>query len=134
MSINVTKKKIIAVHVKKAKDPSQKEHARFYPQLNGLRFIFIFFVLLHHWGPETIFKVTRIGWLGVDLFFVLSGFLIGEILIIENERKKNKLLGIKNLYYSACPAHISSLLHYNYRLQLIGYFGRNCSLEFNLLK
>lgn len=65
---------------------AKKENLRFYPQLNGLRFIFIFMVLLHHWGPQNLFEQYRIGWTGVDLFFVLSGFLIGEILLIEKER------------------------------------------------
>lgn len=67
-----------------------------YPQLNGLRFVFIFLVLLHHWGPQKIFEQYRTGWLGVDLFFVLSGFLIGEILLLEKAKTRSRLGSIKN--------------------------------------
>ena len=69
---------------------------RFYPQLNGLRFVFIFMVMLHHWGPQTLFEQYRLGWVGVDLFYVLSGFLIGEILLREKEHTINRGTSIRN--------------------------------------
>lgn len=69
----------------------------FYPQLNGLRFVFIFMVLLHHWASvNNVFQQYRIGWVGVDLFYVLSGFLIGEILLREKEATESKGLSIRN--------------------------------------
>src|SRR5579862_3933356 len=56
------------------------------PELDGLRGIAIVGVILFHLGlrirlPETLAALSRYGWTGVDLFFVLSGFLIGGILI-----------------------------------------------------
>lgn len=60
------------------------------PALDGLRGIAILLVLLCHslFGMETgsrllakILAVGRLSWSGVDLFFVLSGFLIGGILL-----------------------------------------------------
>lgn len=45
------------------------------PELDGLRGLAIAMVLMYHYGGWDW------GWTGVDLFFVLSGFLIGGILI-----------------------------------------------------
>jgi peptidoglycan/LPS O-acetylase OafA/YrhL len=51
--------------------------------LDTLRALAIVVVMLYHltiFGelPESILPVTYHGWMGVDLFFVLSGFLIGQ--------------------------------------------------------
>ncbi len=67
----------------------------YFPNLNGIRFIAAFLVIIHHieqfkslmfispnyWG--TIPFITIIGKLGVILFFVLSGFLITYLLLSE---------------------------------------------------
>jgi peptidoglycan/LPS O-acetylase OafA/YrhL len=58
------------------------------PVLDGMRGIAVLCVMVLHFtlvdavtGTERIFfDVARVGWVGVDLFFVLSGFLITGIL------------------------------------------------------
>jgi peptidoglycan/LPS O-acetylase OafA/YrhL len=53
----------------------------FYPALDGLRAIAFLAVFLSHYGPVvSTWAPLRGGWIGVDIFFVLSGFLITGIL------------------------------------------------------
>jgi peptidoglycan/LPS O-acetylase OafA/YrhL len=60
------------------------------PALDGLRGVAVLAVLVFHlahidgeggWVERVLLGATRAGWAGVDLFFVLSGFLITGILL-----------------------------------------------------
>ncbi len=62
------------------------------PALDGLRGLAVLLVLMHHFGRggqvdyprfagKVFFSIATLGWVGVDLFFVLSGFLITGILV-----------------------------------------------------
>jgi peptidoglycan/LPS O-acetylase OafA/YrhL len=51
------------------------------PQLDGLRAIAVLAVCWHHWTPRRYHLGLNWGATGVDLFFVLSGFLITGILL-----------------------------------------------------
>jgi peptidoglycan/LPS O-acetylase OafA/YrhL len=57
----------------------------FYPQLDGLRAVSVFLVLMTHMQdlslPAALAWISLFGWVGVDAFFVLSGFLITSILL-----------------------------------------------------
>lgn len=74
------------------------------PQLDGIRGLAIILVILfHYWGNIPIFSF---GWCGVDLFFVLSGYLITSRLIALQQQKNplkkfyiNRALRILPLYY-----------------------------------
>jgi peptidoglycan/LPS O-acetylase OafA/YrhL len=72
-----------------------------YPQLDGLRGIAILMVVEYHyhllsslldWASgrlsDYVGPLLTLGWTGVDLFFVLSGFLIGGILL-DNKQASN---------------------------------------------
>jgi len=72
-------------------------------ELDGVRGIAVLLVVLFHCFPGPL---TGIGWIGVDLFFVLSGFLITGILIDSKGNNKyyvnfigRRILRIFPLYY-----------------------------------
>jgi peptidoglycan/LPS O-acetylase OafA/YrhL len=81
------------------------------PQLDAVRGLAVLMVLLHNTGRYPSLHLGLIadnGWMGVDLFFVLSGFLITGILVntknSEGYFKKfyaRRCLRIWPLYYSA---------------------------------
>jgi len=57
------------------------ERGSYLPQLDGLRTLAVFLVMVHHWMPKSITRGIHWGGVGVDLFFCLSGFLITGILL-----------------------------------------------------
>jgi peptidoglycan/LPS O-acetylase OafA/YrhL len=85
-------------------------------QIDGLRGIAILLVVLFHYAmshhsfddrhPGLFLQISQVGWMGVDLFFVLSGFLITGILL-ETKSQPNyfrnflvrRFLRIWPLYY-----------------------------------
>lgn len=86
---------------------SSKENSLFFPNLNGIRFIAAFWVIVHHveqfkekFGYDNQLFYTRfirlIGPLSVFSFFVLSGFLITSLLLVEKERTNT--INIKSFY------------------------------------
>lgn len=97
---------------------------RYYPEIDGLRALAVLMVIYFHSslmvGPERstadaaafwdagwlYYEFTMIGWCGVDLFFVISGFLITGILMDTANQEKcfrnfyiRRTLRIFPLYY-----------------------------------
>lgn len=73
----------------------------FYHQLEGFRGIAILLVLISHfivihYFPKLI--PLNLGFLGVNLFFVLSGFLITEILLKESRSGQSRKVILKNFF------------------------------------
>lgn len=92
----------------------------YYPSLDGLRFFGFLLVFLHHVyqttytdNPVGNFFVTIFrtnGWVGVDLFLILSGFLVTTLLLKEKihhgsfsikDFQRRRILRIWPLYYLA---------------------------------
>lgn len=60
--------------------------------LDGVRAIAILLVMAFHFG------IIRFGWMGVQLFFVLSGFLISSILLKEKEKPSPLIERLKKFW------------------------------------
>ena len=75
--------------------------------INGLRAIAVISVVLYHAGYESFSG----GWLGVDMFFVISGFLISNIIISE---LNTETFSFKRFYLNRAkrilPALISTIV------------------------
>ena len=71
---------------------TQDENARpsYRPSLDGIRGVAVLMVMAHHAG------LARGGFLGVDAFFVLSGYLITALLMQERERTGS--ISLRNFY------------------------------------
>ena len=71
------------------------------PELDGLRGIAIILVVTLHIAEQTkiyfLMKAFAPGWIGVDLFFVLSGFLITSILLQSISRWETLLHEASNV-------------------------------------
>ncbi|MFN8260773.1 MAG: acyltransferase [Chitinophagales bacterium] len=81
-----------------------QNHHKHIPHLDGIRGMSILLVMASHFFAFV--DITEIGWVGVDSFFVLSGFLITGILLDAKERPfyfrnfyVKRLLRIFPLYY-----------------------------------
>jgi peptidoglycan/LPS O-acetylase OafA/YrhL len=74
-----------------------------YPALHGLRFVAICGVILHHTAflmtyrrlelPHEVRWVSHMLWSSLDFLFVLSGFLIGALLLAKLDERKGQRLG-----------------------------------------
>jgi peptidoglycan/LPS O-acetylase OafA/YrhL len=114
-----------------APEPSAAFHGRI-PQLDGLRALAILIVFVNH-----SLRVP-LGWVGVDVFFVLSGFLITGILLERKQINEREGTGYLVPFYRRrfiriLPPYFLTLIvyHFVYRLDdlhpwpLFVFFGMN---------
>jgi peptidoglycan/LPS O-acetylase OafA/YrhL len=76
-------------------DPRFRNRER-QPGLDLLRALAIILVVIYHaalFGFKLPGRIDRFGWIGVDLFFVLSGYLIGGQLLAPLAREQSTKLG-----------------------------------------
>lgn len=104
----------------------------FYPGIAGLRGLAILLVMGYHFfdahffldqSIQWDFNPLRFGWAGVDLFFVISGFLITSILIKSKNQEhglvnffKRRALRIFPLYYGFLAAFFLLPRLFNFNL------------------
>lgn len=108
--------------------PSMQPAGRqYFPALDGLRGLAILVIVIYH-NFGFIEKYFFFGWLAVDLFFVLSGFLITDILLKELGSKNylrnfyvRRLLRIFPLYYLSLVIFLIVLPQLNTPLRLDYY-------------
>jgi peptidoglycan/LPS O-acetylase OafA/YrhL len=100
-------------------EPGQGMALSYMPQLDALRALGVFGVWFTHWGIGTLPVLRWIHWgeMGVQLFFVLSGYLITGILLRARDRAdcgEGKWLVAKRFYVRRflriCPIYYLTLL------------------------
>lgn len=122
------------------------------PELDGIRAIAIWMVLLVHlitgfpspqgalsFLPRDMVVAIGHGWLGVDLFFMLSGFLITGILLDTRERPHyfrnfyaRRFLRIMPLYFTLVLVWAVFYHQYGRYLLLSSVFGANLAPLFHV--
>jgi peptidoglycan/LPS O-acetylase OafA/YrhL len=91
------------------------------PELDGLRGVAIGMVVIYHFFQATIMvtpgtalsylqAAARLSWSGVDLFFVLSGFLIGGILLDARDSTNYYRIFYQRRFFRIVPLYVATLL------------------------
>jgi peptidoglycan/LPS O-acetylase OafA/YrhL len=104
--------KVLEVSQRQSLSSSQRQPLPYWPQLDALRFFAFLAVFVHHSFPqdalsyvkkgipigvaEWMSAFVRAGGFGVDLFFVLSSFLITSLLI--REMKEHGTISVRKFY------------------------------------
>ena len=111
--------------------------------LDGLRGVAVLLVVSFHYFPRglagPLSTVTSVGWMGVDVFFTLSGYLITSILYEQRSERQylrnfymRRVLRLFPLYYSVflLALALTSLLHIQWRAGHIAFllYGANLVL------
>ncbi|NII24092.1 acyltransferase [Pseudoflavitalea sp. X16] len=94
----------------------------YYSQLDGLRFVSIFGVLFQHFINPHVSHFFLSGNAGVDLFFVISGFLITESLL--SLKKRHSVASGLKVFYVRRTLRIFPLYYLYWSILLIFFFSQ----------
>ena len=86
------------------------EPVNYLPHIDGLRSIAVLSVVFHHFSPE----IVPGGYIGVDIFFVISGYLIAGIIKREIEENKFTFVGFYERRIRRIFPHFSVINFFNY--------------------
>jgi peptidoglycan/LPS O-acetylase OafA/YrhL len=86
---------------------------RYRPEIDGLRAVSVLAIFLFHLG------VTSGGYVGVDVFFVISGYLITSLICSERQRNEFSLL---SFYVRRIKRIVPALLATVLATIVLGYF------------
>ena len=75
------------------------------PEINGLRAVAILLVLIYHLFPSYL----KSGFIGVDIFFVISGYLIAQILTKGDVKNISIINFLKSRFLRLAPALLVTL-------------------------
>jgi peptidoglycan/LPS O-acetylase OafA/YrhL len=102
--------------------PPRNSFFRHMPALDGLRGVAIIVVMIYHleWLVPELHVYVKGGFLGVDMFFVLSGFLITSILL--SEREKTGKISLRNFYVRRCLRLIRAFWLFLIGIYMFGSF------------
>ncbi len=104
----------------------------YFPALDGLRAICILLVIFNH--TRSNYPPFIYGWVGVDIFFVLSGFLITTLLLRERERYGS--LSLKGFYtrraFRILPVYFAVLAGYLVLIPLLRDWTRWAEMKIAL--
>ncbi len=108
------------------------------PQLDGLRTLAVFSVALFHWEhPEIAGRGLALGFLGVGVFFVLSGYLITGVLIGVRTQAEQRGLPVRGAivpFYARRLLRLAPALYvYLFVVWALGIIGSAADLPWYLL-
>ncbi len=100
------------------------------PQFDSLRAIAVLLVIVHHWVPEnSILNYTPNGPLGVNIFFVLSGFLITGILLKSKKQVETHGLARKTVFRNFYIRRTLRIFPIYYLLLIVLWYLKDPSIQ-----